>query len=202
MSSKVKQPFSEELGTWLQGGHDKTLGSLANVFKEKAFALIFLLLMALPALPLPTGGLTHIFELIVGLVCLEMIIGRRTIWLPARWLKLDTGKFMREKSASKLISIIKWFEKFSRRRWSGLLQRKSTGMLTGLVVLTFTIAAFVAPPFSGLDTLPALGVVIISLSLILEDVLLSILGIIVGSLGIGLEIAAGTALYSGLTHFF
>ncbi len=61
----------------------------------------------------------------------------------------------------------------------------------GVIFLIFTIAAFVSPPFAGLDTLPALGAVIIALSLILEDVLLLLIGSLVGSLGVGLVIATG-----------
>jgi hypothetical protein len=70
----------------------------------------------------------------------------------------------------------------------------------GLVVAILTAAAFVAPPFSGLDTLPAIGVVIVSLGIILEDAVIIVPGIIIGALGIGVEIAAGAGLYNGLKH--
>lgn len=200
----VKQPeaFSATLQNWLKISQDKTLRGLIEVFEEKAFAIIFLLMLALPALPIPTGGVTHVTELIAALVGLQMIVGRRTIWLPARWQKLNAGKFLEGKAAQKLIGVIKWFERFSRRRWASLLTQTPVRSVLGLIILIFTVAAFVAPPFSGLDTLPALGVVIISLALILEDALVILFGIIVGAGGIALEIAAGTALYSGLTHFF
>ena len=46
---------------------------------------MFVLLLAVPALPLPTGGATHVFEVIAMLVALQLIVGRRQIWLPARW---------------------------------------------------------------------------------------------------------------------
>jgi hypothetical protein len=195
-------PFSEDLQTWLKTGKDKSLAGLSSVFAEKSFAIIFLLLMALPALPIPTGGITHVTELITMLVCLELIVGRRIIWLPRKWLKLDVGKFLSAKGIQRLIGIVRWFERFSRRRWSSLLARQAVLSLLGFIVLVFTVSAFVAPPFSGLDTLPALGVVIISLGIILEDALIVLAGIVVGVAGIALEIAAGSALYSGLTHFF
>jgi hypothetical protein len=40
--------------------------------------------MALPALPLPTGGATHVLEAVTMLVALQLVVGRRCIWLPAR----------------------------------------------------------------------------------------------------------------------
>ncbi len=202
LSSKSSAPFSKVLENWLKTGKDTSLAGLIHVFAEKSFAIIFLLMLALPALPIPTGGITHVTELIAMLVCLELIVGRKTIWLPTRWLKVDIGKFGKGKGGARLIGIIKWFERLSRRRLGSLLAHTPVLSTIGVVVLIFTVAAFVAPPFSGLDTLPALGVVVISLGLILEDSLFIIIGLILGSIGIGLEVAAGTALYSGLTHFF
>lgn len=201
-STKQPEAFSVTLHKWLKGSRRKTLADLIDTFQEKAFAIIFLLMMALPALPLPTGGVTHVTELIAMLGALQLIAGRKIIWLPKRWLKKDVTKFFEGKAVRKLVGVIEWFEKWSRRRWAGLLANKLSLSLIGLVVLVYTMAAFAAPPFSGLDTLPALGVVIISLSLILEDAAVLALGLAVGAAGIGLEIAAGAELYKGLTHFF
>lgn len=195
-------PFSQELEQWLKGSQRKTLGHLFEVFGEKSFAIAFLLLLCVSALPLPTGGLTNIFELIAALICLQLIAGRSTIWLPRKWQKINIGRLLKGKATQKLISVIKWFEKYSRRRGSGILEVNAVRSLIGLVILIFIAGSFVAPPFSGLDTLPALGVVIISLSLILEDVIMLISGIIVGCIGIALTLAAGTAIYSGFTNLF
>lgn len=197
-----QEPFTKVIKDWLHHGKDKTLKGLIDIAGEKAFAMIFLVLMATPALPIPTGGIVHIFEVITVLGSVQLIFGRRTIWLPKKWLKINMGKIMKGKAASKFISVIGWFEKWSRHRWSGLLKQRLFLSLTGIFVTVFSITAFVAPPFSGLDTLPALGVVIISLALILEDTLMYSLGVIVGFIGIGLTIAAGTAIYSGLTNIF
>ncbi len=187
---------------WLKSGHDTTLAGLSNIFSEKSFAIIFLLLMALPALPLPTGGVTHVTEIITMLLSLEVIIGRRTIWLPKRWQTMDTRKHISDTSVVRLIKIIKWFERFSRQRGGSALVQQGVLSIIGGVVLVLTIATFIAPPFSGLDTLPALGVVVISLGLILEDALFVVAGFVIGVSGIGVEIALGKALFSNLRHFF
>jgi hypothetical protein len=179
------EAFSVTLEHWLKTSHDRTLAGLIEVFQEKAFGIIFLLMMALPALPLPTGGVTHVTELITMLGALQLVIGRKTIWLPHKWLKKDVGKFLEGKAVQKLIGVIKWFEKWSRRRLAGFLANRITLAFIGLFIFLLTLAAFSAPPFSGLDTLPALGVVVISLALILEDILLVVLCIIIGVVGIG-----------------
>ena len=74
--------------------------------------------------------------------------------------------------------------------------------LLGLIIIVFTLGAFVAPPFSGLDTLPALGVVTIALSIILEDVVVLGIGVFIGLGGIVLIVTIGRALAHFLRNLF
>ena len=64
------EKVSDQIERWLASDGDKTLGGLIDVFEEKSFALVFILLLGVPALPLPTGGATHVFEIISILVAL------------------------------------------------------------------------------------------------------------------------------------
>ena len=74
----------------------ETLGSIVELFDEKSFALLFILLLGVSALPLPTGGATHVFEIVAMLledlaivvlavavgvagVALELILGRAAV---------------------------------------------------------------------------------------------------------------------------
>ena len=72
----------------------------------------------------------------------------------------------------------------------------------GLVAVAGSVAAFVAPPFSGLDTLPALGVVVVSLGVLLEDVVVVVLGLILLAAGVILEIVLGRAAVKGISSLF
>ena len=58
----------------------------------------------------------------------------------------------------------------------------------------FAIAAVLAPPFSGLDTLPALGAVAVALSIILEDMVVLAIGIAIGTGGVVLILTIGAAI--------
>ncbi len=187
------QDFSDELQAWLESPGKKTIGELARVFEEKGFAILFLLLMCIPALPLPTGGVTHVFEVITMLLALELIVGRRTPWLPQRFLKRELGPATQKKAIPFIVRRIKWFERFSRPRFRRTLDNRLTLSLFGVVILGLAVTAFVAPPFSGLDTLPALGVVVIALSLILEDALVTLIGLAIGAAGVILVIVLGSA---------
>jgi hypothetical protein len=72
---RLETTVSDELEHWLGGDQPKTLGNLIELFGPRSFALIFVLLMALPALPLPTGGATHVLEAVAMLVALQLVVG-------------------------------------------------------------------------------------------------------------------------------
>jgi hypothetical protein len=191
-------PVTEQLGRWLEGDGDKTLGSLTEYFGKKSFALVFVLLLGVPALPLPTGGATHVFEIIAMLVALELIAGREQIWLPARWRRLELAGGRRERFIAGLMRLIGRLERFSRPRLRFLFAHRLSNIVFGALVIGGSLGAFFAPPFTGLDTLPALGVVLLSLAVLLEDFLLAVAAIVVGLAGVALEIALGSAAVHGL----
>jgi len=64
----------------------------------------------------------------------------------------------------------------------------------GLVIIGFALAAALAPPFSGLDTFPALGVVGVAMAIVLEDVLVLAIGLVVGTGGVALIASLGAAV--------
>jgi hypothetical protein len=192
--------FSDQLQRWLERDEAKTLGALGEVFEEKSFAVTIMLLMFVPALPIPTGGITHVFELITVVLSAQMVVGRRTIWLPERWQRRELGATLTGKAIPFIVRRIRWFERFSRPRGVRLFNGAFLRLL-GLELMALAIAAAVAPPFSGLDTLPALGAVVVCLSIILEDVIVLAIGTAIGLGGVALIVTIGAALFRGVAHF-
>jgi hypothetical protein len=196
--SETEPTISEALGAWLQGDGDKTLGGLIGVFADKSFAILFVLLLGVPALPLPTGGATHVFEIIAVLLAAQLIAGRHEIWLPDRWRRLELAGPRQQRFITGLMKLIRRLERFSKPRLTFLFRHRLSSVVFGLIVIAGTVGAFVAPPFTGLDTLPALGVVLVSLGVLLEDIVVVIVGLLVGAAGVALEIIAGTAAVHGI----
>jgi hypothetical protein len=183
--------FSDRLEAWLRGPEPRTLGGLVDTFEEKSFAVLFVMLLAVAALPLPTGGVTHVFETVAMLLALELVAGRREVWLPARLRGRDLGAAAQQRFREVLLKRIRWLESRSRPRLGALLSYRLSGVVYGLVVLSLSLTAFLAPPFTGLDTLPAMGVVVISLGILLEDSLIVLAGALVGALGVFLVVGVG-----------
>jgi hypothetical protein len=196
------EKVSDELERWLSGEGDKTLGSLIELFEDKSFAIVFVLLLGVPALPLPTGGATHVFEIIAMLLALELVVGRKQIWLPRRWRGIELGGDKQQRFLAALMKTIRRLERLSRPRLRFLFDHRLSGIVFGLLVLAGSIGAFLAPPFTGLDTLPALGVVLLSLGMLLEDFLVAIAALLVGVAGVVLEIALGSAAIHGIGTLF
>jgi hypothetical protein len=194
--------LSDELEEWLAGEGDRTLGALVDAFGKKSFAILFVVLLGVPALPLPTGGATHVFEVIAALLALELMIGRQQVWLPERWQRLKLGGDKQQRFIAALTRLIRRLERLSRPRLAFLFHHRLSNIVFGVIVLAGAAGAFFAPPFTGLDTLPSLAVVLVSLGVLLEDFLVVAAGLVVGVAGIALEIVLGAAALHGLRSIF
>src|SRR4051794_25405082 len=142
---RAPEKVSDQIERWLASDGDKTLGDLIDMFEEKSFALIFILLLGVPALRLPTGGATHLFELIAILVALQLVAGRDKIWLPQRWRKVELGTGgRRTRFIRGLMKTIRWIERLSRPRLRFLFDHRASNAVFGLLVIAGALAAFLA----------------------------------------------------------
>ncbi len=128
----------------------------------------------------------------------ELIAGRRQIWLPQRWRKLKLAGDRQQRFINGLMKMIRRLERVSRPRLRFLFNHRLSNVVFGLLVLGGSVGAFLAPPFTGLDTLPALGVVLLSLGVVLEDFLVVVVALVVGVAGVVLEVVLGSAAIHGL----
>jgi hypothetical protein len=188
--------LSDQLETWMVADRHKTVGDLIDTFGPSSFAVLFVVLMAFPALPLPTGGVSHALEVVAMLLALELIIGRREVWVPDRLRDRELKGLSSSKFQQALLKRIRWLERFSRPRFSRLLELRITRMGIGFVVFGLCLTAFLAPPFSGLDTIPSLGVVVLSLGVLLRDLVIAAIGTLLGAVGVLLVVVLGRAVLS------
>lgn len=186
--------FSQKLEYWINHDDTKTLGELVDVFGEKSFGVFFLITLSLPALPIPTGGITSLVLLTSIIAALQMIFGRRTLWIPNFLRKQDLDGKLATKALPFILARIKSIEKISRPRMRGFLNNFAVRSIIGLIVAVLALAAVIAPPFTGLDTLPSLGGVFIALAIIFEDLAMALVGLLIGILGVALLFAASGAV--------
>jgi hypothetical protein len=197
---KKQAKFSDHLSILLTQHKKIKLIDLNGIFGEKSFAIAFILLMIIAALPLPTGGVTHIFEIITILLSIELILGRDRIWLPKKLENHEIHSLKKNKTKQKLVSFIKFLEIFSRPRGHFIANHHIFVRFIGFAVMILALSAFFAPPFSGLDTLPALGIVVLSLGLVFDDIIITILGLFIGFSGLIIILSLLDLITSTISH--
>jgi hypothetical protein len=116
------------------------------------------------------------------------------VWLPKRLQERELKGVTGPRFRTALTKRVRWFERFARPRLAHLFDLRFTSVAYGLLVTVLTAVAFFAPPFSGLDTLPSLGVVVLSLGVLFRDVVISTVGLVIGAAGITLVIGLGHAV--------
>jgi hypothetical protein len=201
MKAAIRRPlFSDRLDVWLHGGGPKTIAGLQQVFGRKSLAIAITLLMILPATPIPTGGLSHVFEIIATVLALELVLGFRGIWLPRRWMHATMPERITRRAIPFVLRLVRRYEAWSSPRGKRIFSFDLTNRLAGLVLLVLAPAAFVAPPFTGIDTLSALGAVLVGLALTLEDAVLLGLGILFGAVGVALVVIVGAVVVTFIRH--
>ena len=107
--------LSDELEQWMRSDADQTLGGLIDLFEERSFAVLFLFLLGPSALPLPTGGVTQVLEVIAILLALQLIANRDRVWLPRRWRALELGGDNGARFLTALVKVVRRLEMVADR---------------------------------------------------------------------------------------
>jgi hypothetical protein len=94
--------------------------------------------------------------------------------------------------------MIRRLERFSRPPLPFLFDHRLSTAVFAALVIGGSLGALLAPPFTGLDTLPALAVVLLSLGVLQKDIAVVIVALAVGVAGVALEIVLGKAAIKGL----
>ena len=112
-----------------------------------------------PPIPLVCG-------LVLAFVALQMLLGRKTPWLPRALLVRSIGKPELNRAVERALPPLVWLERFSRPRLTMLGSPYAVPVL-GLVILILALGLIVAAPFIGQIPL-GLAVCLVGLGLV-ED---------------------------------
>lgn len=188
------QGLSETLAALIareESGAEVTVAEVFRRIGDRGFGLLLLILSLPSALPVPAPGYSTPFGVLLALLAIQMVAGRRTPWLPA-WAgkrKFSGGLVDRMVPAT-----AKFFSKVEklvrpRMRWVG-----SRAGLPFLGVLVFIMAFLMILPIPLTNTAPAMVIFLIGFGLCEEDGLFCLAAA-------ALAIVA-TALYSYVLYLF
>ncbi len=122
-----------------------TVGELVELAAEGGFGF---LIGILALIAIPFFGLSTPFGLAIALVGAQMMIGRRTPWLPARARRRALGLDKLERIRQMLERRTRWLARSTRRRWEPLIRTRLVGL--GVVLLALALALPLPIPGSNL----------------------------------------------------
>lgn len=169
-----------------------TLAWVLDDLHERAFGL-FLLFLALPCCIPFLYGVPQIVALPMMFIAVQVLIGRRSPWLPEKLGARTISKESLAGLAGRAGPWLRRIEALSRPRLTALT-RFPADRVVGLALVLFSASILV--PLPGTNTVPGFAVVIVSMGLLQRDGALVILGSIIGTLWIGTLIFAGASLAS------
>lgn len=199
--TKVSSVFYK-LGQKEQQGVTKISELIAD-FHENALVLTMLFFAIPLAIPLPYPPcFTTLMGLPLIILSIQMLLGLRQIFLPARINNYQISNITLMKVSKKFVPIITVVEKYLKPRFN-FSNSIYCEQFIGLVSLLCSIV--VAVPLPLTNAIPALGIAVMTIGLLNRDGLIILLGFFISIIGLivaSLAIAASWLSIKYLFHLF
>jgi hypothetical protein len=184
-------PLGETLQELLNTNDERglSINEITCAVGEKGFGLLLVVLSLPSALPIPAPGYSTPFGVVMALIALQMIGGRKAVWLPQGLgtirIKPKLAKTMLN-TASKFLSKIERYIR-PRQKWI----RGRIGQVS-LAFIVLNMACLMMLPIPLTNTFPAMVIFMIGVGLSEEDGLLAI-----GAFTVG---CCALLLYAGIVY--
>jgi hypothetical protein len=180
-------------------GDRLTVAEIMGALRDRAFALLVVLLGLPNCLPMPPP-IPLVCGLLLALVAAQIMAGRPSPWLPRRLLSRSIARVDVERAVTRALPVLTRLERWSRPRvllFSSMVAMRVMGVL--LLLLAFGL--LFAAPLVGQIPL-GIAVCLVGLGLVERDGLLVIAGLVIGALGLVLSLGFIAAVIAGLIHLF
>jgi hypothetical protein len=173
-----------------------TVGGIKNALHERGFGILMAIAAIPICLPIPAPpGYTTLFSLPLFIFSLQMIFGMRAPWLPAWLERKSIQKSTLEKILTKAQPWLKKIETYMQPRMT-YISVSTWERFIG--VFAFVFAVSIALPIPLTNFLPGWGILIMSLGLLNRDGLTILVGMLIGTVGIGIAMIVLVALWMGI----
>lgn len=177
-----------------------TVGDIVAVLRDRAFAVLVVLLGLPNCLPMPPP-IPLVCGLLLALVAVQIIAGRPAPWLPSSLLHRSIARADVERAVLRAAPIFRRLERLSRPRMT-VLETDLAIRAIGFALLVLAIGIiFALPPIVGQIPL-GIAVCLLGLGLVERDGLVVLGGLFIGSIGLTLNVGFVYALISGFGTLF
>ena len=178
-------------------GERIAIGTIVAALKDRAYALLVVLLGLPNCLPMPPPS-PLVCGLVLVFVALQMLSGLTMPWLPQALLGRSIGRAVLSRAVSRAVPMLLRLERFSKPRLTVLGSRHAMPVL-GLLVLVLALGLLVAAPFIGQIPL-GLAICLVGLGLVERDGVLIVIGAGLGAIGLMLSAGFAYAIFAAISE--
>ena len=150
---------------------------ILDVLETRGMAFL-LFVFALPAaLPIPGLGINTIIATPLFFLTVQQMLGHKSVWLPKKIKGKCFSRSFFDKMIDKAIPLIKKVEWFLRPRFTFMTEGFST-KIVGLIGLIMAASITIPLPFT--NTVPAMGIALMALGVVMCDGIAVLAGAILG----------------------
>lgn len=193
----MKPALSDLIGHVFDPDRDAmTCGELVEELDRHGMAVILILFSIPAALPLPAAGYSTLLSIPLLIIGLRLLAGYDTLWLPARLRRrpFNTARFNR-RVVDAMLRLVQAVERVSSPRLVGLVRAPAMRVVIGLVICA--LACSMLLPIPGTNTAPAFGIFLIGFSLLEDDGVLLLAGILCSLLALFISLLLIVFGYKG-----
>lgn len=151
------------------------IGDFVTLLGDRSFALAILIFSLPNAVPIGVPGFSTVTGLPILFIALQILCGRKVIWLPR---KVAEKRFQQEflaKVICKALPVVIWVEKFLHPRLTILCESIGERFIGFLIAV---MACILALPIVGANFPPALSISLLALSLLEDDGVFAVLSML------------------------
>ncbi|TDR93602.1 exopolysaccharide biosynthesis protein [Enterovirga rhinocerotis] len=176
-----------------------TVADIVSVLRDRAFAILVVLLGLPNCLPMPPG-IPLVCGLLLALVAAQIAAGQASPWLPRILLKRSIPQEAVERAVGRALPVLQKLERWSRPRIT-FLENPLALRLIGFLLFALALGLLVAAPIVGQIPL-GIAVCLIGLGLVERDGLLVMVGLGVGMIGLAVNFGFAYAIFSVIGALF
>ena len=152
------------------------IGELTDTIGGKSFGLLLIILSLPSAIPVPAVGYSTPFGICSAIIAIQMLIGRKKAALP-KWIKKIHLPLKITQTMSRFaLGFLKRAETIIKPRYSWIHTRLGHSLLS---IAILVMAGFMMIPLPGTNTLPAMAIFVIGISICEEDGLVAIAAMLI-----------------------
>ncbi|MBX9254616.1 exopolysaccharide biosynthesis protein [Desmonostoc muscorum CCALA 125] len=190
--------FSQDIKSLLERLAEQplTLGDILAETSERGFSLVIALLVLPFLFPMPPG-LTGPFGAACLLLSVQMVLGRRSPWLPKRIANYKFPRAFAQLLLQNLGRLTKILQKIARPRLGKIAHNPLIWRINGFCISWLTILLILPIPLT--NPIPTVGILLLTVATIESDGLLicisyvitAMISLLFGFIGYGLWLAPG-----------